>query len=228
MSNTTICIIEIKGGESGENKFAKKLSLKDNLLKIRENISNNIKNHILFTLSDGTIINKEDEGNFILEDIIDGKVIHMKNVETKKKSKYELFINGVYGNYKLNALQVKLEKLNNIRNLIYDIITEEGNFLTKDGIDISKNDENNFILEEILDGNRINIRVPEEINETNNSTPNEFKENNKTTNQYNEIYTKPINEFKNTNNQIPNQNNEKNTLTFNLIEKKITFKKKQS
>ena len=122
-------------------------------------------------------------------------------------------------------MQVKLEKLNNIRNLIYDIITEEGNFLTRDGIDISKNDENNFILEEILDGNRINIRVPEEINETNNSTPNEFKENNKTTNQYNEIYTKPINEFKNTNNQIPNQNNEKNTLTFNLIEKKNNIQK---
>ena len=135
----------------------------------------------------------------------------MKNIETKKKSKYELFINGNYGNYKLNALQVKLEKLNNIRNLINDIITEEGIFLTKDGIEILKNDENNFTLEEIIDGNRINIKVPEESNENNNITHNEFKENNKTTkNEFKEF--KPTNGFKEKNKTTFNEFNQKNII----------------
>ena len=211
MNNSIICIIEIKGRESLGNKFAKKLSLKDNLSKIREIIGNQITNNIIFTLSDDTIINKEDEKNFFLADIIDGKIVHMKNIETKKKSKYELFINGNYGNYKLNALQVKLEKLNNIRNLINDIITEEGIFLTKDGIEILKNDENNFTLEEIIDGNRINIKVPEESNENNNTTHNEFKENNKTTkNEFKEI--KPTNGFKEKNKTTFNEFNQKNIM----------------
>ena len=172
MNNFQICSIDIQGGIES-NKFAKKLNFKNSLSNIRETLGNKVSNNIFFTLSDGAIINKEDEENILLEDIIDGKILHMKYIEKKKENKVDLYVNGNYGNYKFKVDRVKFVKLNDIREIINDIITEEGLFLTKDGEEISKEDESQYILEEIIDGNKVNIRVHEELERNKTKTPKE-------------------------------------------------------
>ena len=64
---------------------------------------------------------------------------------------------------------MKLEKLNNIRNAINDTITNNGVFLYKDGSEILRDDESEYSLEDILDGNKINIKIfNNDINNRNN------------------------------------------------------------
>lgn len=93
MNNFQICSIEIQGIET--NKFAKKLNFKNSLSNIREVLGNQISNNIFFTLSDGAIINKEDEENILLEDIIDGKILHMKYIEKKRRKKSTSILMGI-------------------------------------------------------------------------------------------------------------------------------------
>ena len=74
----------------------------------------------------------------------------MKNIEDRFKSDIDIYING---NFKLKIKLMKSEKLNNIRNIINDIITNNGVFLCQDG----------------KDGNKINIKISNNnINNTNN------------------------------------------------------------
>ena len=127
-----ICTIEIKNGDEEVIKFVKKFNLKENLSDIRKKLGNKISDDIIFTLPDGTDIIKEDENEFILNDIVDKCLIHMKTIKKNKtKIKYELYINGNYGNYKLDALKVESKRLNDIRNIINDYIAEKGVFLSK-------------------------------------------------------------------------------------------------
>lgn len=74
----------------------------------------------------------------------------MKNIEDRFKSDIDKYING---NFKLKIKLMKSEKLNNIRNIINDIFTNNGVFLCQDG----------------KDGNKINIKISNNnINNTNN------------------------------------------------------------
>ena len=160
MNETSICTIEIKKDDN-IIKFAKKLDLNENLFNIREKLGNKIQNNVSFVLPDDTLINQEDEKEFILKDIIDGKIIHMKSNEMQI-SKCEIYINGEYGNFKLNIAKVKFENLKFIRELINYIITDDAIFLSKEGSEIFKEDESSIKLIEILEGNKVNIKIPEE------------------------------------------------------------------
>jgi GTP-binding protein EngB required for normal cell division len=169
MSNSKICTIEIKGGKE-IIKFAKKFDLKENLANIRIKLGNKISSDTIFILADNSDISKEDEKDLNLEEIIDGKLIRMKYTEIKNNNNFDIYKNG---NFKEKKNFLRTDKLNIIRNLIIDIITEEGIFISQDG-EILKEDENDFILEDILEGNKINIKLPSEktlINISENQTP---------------------------------------------------------
>lgn len=156
MSNLKICTIEIAGGKEVV-KFAKKYDLKEKLSNIRIKLGNQITNETIFRTNENVDINKEDEDNLSLEDIIDGKLIHMlfKNNENVNKTSFDIFING---NFKISKELEKSERLSNIRNLLNDIITEEAIFLSQNG-EILKEDENEFTLNDIIEGKKINIKL---------------------------------------------------------------------
>jgi GTP-binding protein EngB required for normal cell division len=169
MSNLKICTIEIAGGKEVV-KFAKKYDLKEKLSNIRIKLGNQITNEIIFRTNENSEINIEDEDIFTLEDIIDGKLIHMiiKNNKNTNKSSFNIYING---NYKLTKELEKSSKLSQIRNLLNEIITEKGIFLSQDG-EILKEDEKHFSLDDIIEGNKIYIKLPSRKLTNNNNSQN--------------------------------------------------------
>lgn len=154
-TNAKIYTIEISKGNE-VIKFAKKLDPNQNLCEIRNKLGDKISFKIIFTLPDGTDIIKDDEKDYTLEEIIDGKIIHLKNIEETLKSDIDIYVNG---NFKLKARLMKSEKLDIIRNSISHIITNNGCFLSKEKAEIIKDDESDYILEEILDGNILYIKI---------------------------------------------------------------------
>ena len=107
---------------------------------------------------------------------------------------------------------MKCEKLNDIRDIINDIITEEGLFLTKDGAEILKEDENQYILEEIIEGNKVNIKIHKELERNKTKTPKE-------PNQKNENQKKV-----NLKKENPNKENQKIEIQTKEIQKKENHK----
>lgn len=165
MTQKQIYTIEIKGGKE-LIKFAKKLDPKETLLNLRNILGNKISDNIIFTKPEDIEILKDDENEYIIEDIIDRNIIHMKNIEDRFKSDIDIYLND---SFKLKIKLMKFEKLNNIRNIINDTITKNGVFLYKDGIEILKEDESEYSLEDILDGNKMNIKISNNyINNRNN------------------------------------------------------------
>ncbi len=163
MSKSKIYTIEIKG-EKGPTKFAKKLMGKDNLSIIRQKLGKSISNDIIFVLSDDTIIKKEDENEFNLDDVLDGKVIHMKSNKIEKTTNFDIYING---KFKMKKGLNKAQTLNDTRAIINDIITEKGLFLSQDGVEILKEDEKDFTIEDIQNDNKIDIKLIIENNDNN-------------------------------------------------------------
>lgn len=157
INTNPIYTIEITGGQK-VIKFAKKLDKSQSLSDIRNKLGDKISSKIIFTLPNGTDICQENENEFSLEEIIDGSIVHLKNIEENLKSDIDIYVNE---KFKVKKRLIKSEKLNVIRNIISNIITENGFFLSKDKNEIIKGDEREFLLEEILDKNKINIKIPD-------------------------------------------------------------------
>ena len=71
---------------NNESKFAKKISKEENLVEIRKLFGEKLPNDSLFTLPDGSEIDKEDEGDYTLSEILKDDKVYMKSNESLKTS----------------------------------------------------------------------------------------------------------------------------------------------
>lgn len=71
---------------NNESKFEKKISKEENLVEIRKLFGEKLPNDSLFTLPDGSEIDKEDEGDYTLSEILKDDKVYMKSNESLKTS----------------------------------------------------------------------------------------------------------------------------------------------
>jgi len=149
-------------------KIAKKLSVEENLSSLRKLLGEKIPKNAMFTLNDGTEIDFDDEAESKISDIIDGKKILMKIVKDPNQMPIEIYINKEF-KYKKDLS--KKDELKKIRELLSDIMIKDTYFLTEDGAQVDIEDEDEFTLENILEGNKLKINSP-------NSSPKQIKTDN--------------------------------------------------
>ena len=136
-------------------KIAKKLSTEETLASLRKLLNDKItKNHI-FVLKDETEIDTEDEDETKINEIIDGKNIFMKIKKDPNQITVEIYIDNKL-KYKKDIS--KKTELSVIREFFPEIKNNETYFLNEEGAEIDINDEKETILEDILVGNRLNIK----------------------------------------------------------------------
>ena len=145
-------------------KIAKKLSVEEKLSDLRKLLGEKIPKKAIFILNDGTEINIDDEVEFKISDITDNKTILMKIAKDQNEIPVEVYINQKL-KYKKNLS--KKTELNKIRELLSDIMIKETYFMTEEGAQIDKSDEGELSLENVLNGNKLNIysfnNTPKEI-----------------------------------------------------------------
>ena len=145
-------------------KIAKKLSVEEKLSDLRKLLGEKIPKKAIFILNDGTEINIDDEVEFKISDITDNKKILMKIAKDQNEIPVEVYINQKL-KYKKNLS--KKTELNKIRELLSDIMIKETYFMTEEGAQIDKSDEGELSLENVLNGNKLNIysfnNTPKEI-----------------------------------------------------------------
>ena len=69
-----------------ESKFAKKISKEETLPQIRKIFGEKLPNDSVFTLPDGSEIDKEDESDYTLSEILKDDKVYMKSNESLKIS----------------------------------------------------------------------------------------------------------------------------------------------
>ena len=183
-----------------EIKIAKKLSVEENLSNLRKLLGEKIPKNSVFTLNDGTQIDFNDEAETKISDIIDNKKILMKIVKDPNQIPIEIYINE---EFKYKKELSKKDELRKIRKLLSDIMNNETNFSTEDGSKIDKNDEDEIILENILEGNKLKINLLNSISKQ----------------------IKKDNEYDETSSDSDNIKEEKLLIEFYLNEKPIYNKK---
>jgi hypothetical protein len=154
---TTKSIIKIE--LDGEIICSKPLVLNDNLISIREKIKNRINSSFLFLDKDANTIYKEDENDYLLEDITIGNVIKLTTKSIKSIIKIELD-GKIIGSKPLflsdNLISIR-EKLKNEINTSFLFLDEDGN-------EIYMEDENDFLLKDIINGKLIKLTEKSLIN----------------------------------------------------------------
>ena len=134
--------IELDGKPIG----TKPLLNNDSLISIREKIKEKVKIPYIFLDKNENTINKEDEENYILDNISVKNVIKIKSIE-ESKSDVNIF---------LNESNISCENISNsqtldeIRNLIKDKVNCECVFLDSDKNEVDKNDESDYTVDIIL------------------------------------------------------------------------------
>ena len=136
-------------------KIAKRLSIKENLSDLRNLLGDKISINAIFISNDGSEIDYDDEKDTEINDIIDNKKIYMKTIKDKNEIPIEIYVNQELKYSKNLSKEIKLNK---IREICSDIMIKDAYFVTNEGAQIDLNDENETTLDEILDGNKLNIK----------------------------------------------------------------------
>ena len=136
-------------------KIAKRLSTTETLNNLRKLLGDKIPKNAIFILNDGSEIDIEDEIDSKIEEIRDNKKIYMK----LKKDENEIPIE-IYVNEELKYIKdlSKMLTLKEIRQILSDIMIKETYFLADEDVQIDLNKEEEIILEDILDGNKLKIK----------------------------------------------------------------------
>ena len=175
---------KVKVELNGRIICSKPLKLNETLESIRNKIKDKVGN-ALFLDKDGNTIDKEDEGAFNLEYILDSKIIKLKSSET---SGFEIKV-------LLNEKNIcskncpKTENLKSFRESLKNEIKENFKFLDQEGNDVDEGDEEYFKLEDILKNDIIKLKS------NNSNTPNnltEKKELNPTPEEKNNMKKRPV------------------------------------
>ncbi len=218
----------IKVELNGKNICQKPLNVSDTLKSIREKLKTKIGN-AFFLDTDSNQIDIEDESNFTLKDILfDSKILKCKSGEESSDNEIKICLDGKNVTSKKCS---KSEKLSNFRKLIENEI-KDFLFLDEDGNEIDKEDEESFVIENIVKNEIINIKnlsnnsdniIKKESSE-NNSSP-KIKEDNRpraniNLSEFEEIdrkkdlilYKYPIKDKQTINVQNPDKNSEQKEI----------------
>ena len=155
----------------------------DSLTTIREKIQDKTKEYsdYIFIDKNGDIISKENEKDYNLENICESKTIKIKSLETSNSG-----INVLLNDSKKFSINCsKSQNLNDVRGLINNNIQEDFLFLDQDGNTVSKTDENDYSVEDILNNESIKIKgnnsttkkpseEPKKVNDNNMNNKNEI------------------------------------------------------
>ena len=147
----------------------------DNLTTIREKIQDKTKEYsdYLFVDKNGDNISKENEKDYNLNNICESKTIQLKSLETSNSG-----INVILNDSKQFSINCsKSQNLNEVRGLINDLIQDDFLFLDQDGNTVSKTDENDYSVEDILNNESIKIKANNTTIKTSNE-PKKVNENN--------------------------------------------------
>ena len=155
MSKETIKI-QINEKIIGQKKFDKTEKLKS----IREKLKNKISN-ALFLDKDGNILDKEDEEDFTLNEIMNGNILKFKDdkqntTSTSLNSSIIIYLNGK------NFCPINIsenEKLEKLSNLLKNKIQDNFFFIVGDGNSLDKEDEKEFTVQKYLKDGIINIKT---------------------------------------------------------------------
>ena len=158
----TGCKIEF----DGKIIFSKPLVLTESVSNIRDIIKDRVPASFVFLDQQKNIIDKSDEADWKLEDIINGKIIQIQtegnnsNILSDPTDSKGMNINICDGNKKICSINSNIKiKLDQIRKLISDKIKDEFIFIDPDNNDVEKNDEKDFSIEDMLQDDTINIKL---------------------------------------------------------------------
>ena len=139
--------IEVNGKIIG----SKPLEMEDNLILIKEKIKNKINTPFIFLDKSGKIIAKENEDSLKLEDIIIEQKIQLKLLESEIK----IFLN----NKNVCSVECPKDKsLDYLRKMLNDRVGGDFLFLDSNFNEIDLEDENDYLIENIIKVNEIKLR----------------------------------------------------------------------
>ena len=151
----------------------------DSLTTIREKIQDKTKEYsdYIFIDKNGDDISKENEKDYNLENICESKTIKIKSLETGNSG-----INVLLNDSKKFSINCsKSQSLNEVRGLINNNIQEDFIFLDQDGNTVSKTDESDYSIEDILNNESIKIQAnnsttkePKKVDDNNMNNKNEI------------------------------------------------------
>ena len=161
--------IEVNGKIIG----SKPLQMEDNLISIKEKIKNKVNSPFIFLDKSGKTIAKENEDSLKLEDIIFEQKIKLKLLESGIK----IFLN----NKNVCSVECPTDKsLDYLRKMLNDKIKENFLFLDINLNEIDLDDENDYLIQNIIKVNEIKLRRNSfEDNNTSNLTSTSLNDDNK-------------------------------------------------
>jgi hypothetical protein len=142
----------------GKIIFTKPISKEDNLVSIRGLIKERIDSSFIFLDQEGNTIDKNDEKDFKLEDIVDGKIMRLKSEGGGKSDNNSLKV--LLGDKNFCSINCnKTENVSKARQLIKDKCKEDFIFLDSEGNNIEQEDEKDLAIEDILINEVIKIKL---------------------------------------------------------------------
>ncbi|EDR28199.1 hypothetical protein, conserved [Entamoeba dispar SAW760] len=133
------------------------MNSQDNLKTVREKLKEKISDSQQFLSKDGELIDINDEDSFTIGDIIDSsRIINIKETADKKRIKIKL------NDEIISTVQVDTKtKISDIRKSNQNI-PETAHFYTLDDEIIAKENEEQFLVEDILSNDEINLKKEKE------------------------------------------------------------------
>ena len=157
----------------GKIIFTKPLGLNESIANVRQIIKDRVPKSFLFLDQDNNIIDKSDENDIKLEDIVKDKILKLKSEDSNSNNCTDTNdsnspnINILEGNKKICSINCSFKlKLDQTRKLISSKIKDEFTFLDPDN-DIENNDEKDMAIEDILENEAIKIKIKKKKNKKN-------------------------------------------------------------
>ena len=140
--------------------FTKPLNKEDKLITIRELIKDRIDSSFFFLDQEGNPIDKKDENDFKLEDIVNGKIMKLKSEGGGSDNNLSEGIKVFLGDKNFCSIDCeKTENLSKARQLIKDKCKEDFIFLDSEGNNTEQEDEKDLAIEDILINEIIKIKL---------------------------------------------------------------------
>ncbi|BFU24139.1 hypothetical protein conserved [Entamoeba histolytica] len=135
----------------------KPLNSQDKLKTAREKIKEKMSDSQHFLTKDGDVIDVNDEESYTIGDVIDEKrVINIKGTEVKKGIRIKI------NDKVLTTLEIDNKtKINIIRTLVQNI-PESAHFYTIDNDKIERDEEEDYIVQDIINNEEINLKEEKE------------------------------------------------------------------
>ncbi|BFU24924.1 hypothetical protein conserved [Entamoeba histolytica] len=142
---------------NGQCVATKPLNSQDKLKTAREKIKEKMSDSQHFLTKEGDLIDKNDEECFNVGDVIDEKrVINIKGIEDKKEIRIKINDNII------TTIEIDIKTpLSDVRKIVQNI-PDSAYFYTLDNDKIERNTEEEFIVEDIINNEEINLKEEKE------------------------------------------------------------------